>query len=115
MTRLEHVWLETLDLAHSFSMTDQAMMDGLNDIAAGNVQPASTRPTTNNTPAGTNPAVSTTTAPTNVTGVQTAGMNPAVNTTPAAGTNPAVNTTTNLQDMAMMIASLQTTQARARE
>ena len=103
MTRLEHLWLETLDLAHSFTMTDQAMMDGLNDVAAGHVQPASTTPTTNNTPAGTSPAVSKTTTPTNVTGVQT------------AGTDPAVDATTNLQDMAMMIASLQTTVANLQQ
>ena len=45
------------------------MMNDLDDIAAWNVQSASTTtPTTNNTPAGTNPAVNTTT-PTNMTGV----------------------------------------------
>ena len=103
MTRLEHLWLGKLDLAHAFTMTDQAVMDGLNDVVAGNVQPASTTSTTNNTPAGTSPAVSTATTPTDVMGVQT------------AGTNSAVDMTTNLQDMTMMIASLQTTIANLQQ
>ena len=64
------------------------MMNDLDDIAAWNVQSASTTtPTTNNTPAGTNPAVNTTT-PTNMTGVPVVGTNPAANTT-----------TTNLQEV----------------
>ena len=100
------------------------MMDGLNDIEAKNVQPPSTTSTMNNTPAGTNPTVSTTTTPPNVTGVSPAGTIPAVSTTTAdttpaanttsiAGTIPTTNTTTpSMQDMAIMIASLQTTIAR---